>query len=159
MRRAIVVALLSLLTALGLTLRGQATSENVTVGGRTSSKILLSVDTSNVAFGALEPDVAAEEAPAYTATVKSNKTYLYSLSAPATFSGGTSPDINHMEWDRWGAAPNGYMPFWGGAVDTVLFEAKTVGKPYTYSLRLTFGYDEDPDIDYSAQLTTTALQW
>jgi len=41
----------------------------------------------------------------------------------------------------------------------VLFAPKTAARDFRYSLRLTWGFDEEPDVDYSAELTITAVQW
>ncbi|RJQ55555.1 MAG: hypothetical protein C4521_02150 [Actinobacteria bacterium] len=134
-------------------------SKTVSISGATNPKITISVDTTIVSFGTMDPDVPEVANPAFTATVKSNKSYLYTIEAPATFSGPGSPDIAHLEWDRIGAPPNGYLQCWEGAIDTVPFAPKTTAAGYTYALRLTFGYDEEPDADYTANLQATAVQW
>jgi hypothetical protein len=159
MKKLLLVASLCSFVVLAFAIRVHAVSRQVRVAGRAQPKIELSLDTTSVNFGAIDPAVPTEAAPAFTATVKSNKVYAYALSAPASFSGGARPDISHLEWDRWGAPPPGYLPCWEGDVDTVLFAPKTAARDFRYSLRLTWGFDEEPDIDYSAELTVTAVQW
>lgn len=161
MRKSAAVALVTALLLLGLALHGQAatTMRQVTLSAKTIPKIRMTIDAPAVDFGTLDPGVPVTKSPACAFTVRSNKSYLYVLSSPAAFTGGAGPDISHLEWDRLGAPPNGFLPCWEGDIDTHLFASKTSGRNYTYALRLTFGYDEDPEVQYSAELTATAMQW
>ncbi|RJQ55554.1 MAG: hypothetical protein C4521_02145 [Actinobacteria bacterium] len=155
MKKALFVLAIVAVALIGLTVTAYAaTSDPVTVTGRLNPKIVVSVDNTTVAFGTFDPDVAQEDLAAFTATVKSNKSYDYSVDAPAAFTGGSTPAINHLEWDR----GSGYAAFAAGANDFLNSEPKTDGAAYTYDLRLTFGYDEDPDVDYTADLVPTAVQ-
>lgn len=154
MRKATLIVALVLIAVLGLTLHAYAADQTVTVTGRTNAKITLTVDNATVAFGTFDPDTPQTVASAFTATVKSNKGYDYYVTAPSNFAGGSTPAIDHLEWD----AGSGYAAFASGNNDPRNGEAKTSGRDYAYGLRLTFGYDEDPDVDYSADIVPTAMQ-
>lgn len=157
MKKLALVVFLVLIAVMGLALRAYAASDTVTVTGQTNAKIVLSIDNTTVAFGAFDPDVAQTRAVAFTVTVKSNKAYDYSVEAPATFTGvGTAdaPVIGHMEFRR-----VGWTNFASGSNDPLPGALKTAGTNYAYDLRLTFGYDEDPNpASYTAGIVPTALQ-
>jgi hypothetical protein len=152
---ALIVALL-LVVAVAIAV-AHAVTETVTINGRANPKIVLTVDTDTITFAPEDPGVAQEKADVLNVNVRSNKAYTYEVTAPATWTGGSTPPISRLEWKRGAGA---YAAFASGANDQDLASAKTGNSGFDrlYSLQLTWAYDDDPDVDYTADLVPTAVQ-
>lgn len=151
MKKVTVVLAIALVAVIAIALQAYAASDTVNVTGRTSAKIVMSIDDTTMAFGTFEPDVP-QTGQNFNVEVKSNKGYNYYMTAPWAFSNGSAPTIDHLEYNR-----AGWANFAAGNNDP-LAGLKTASTIYAYQLRLTFGYDEDPDVDYTADIVPTALQ-
>jgi len=155
--KAALVLIVALLLVIAVAIAvAHAVTETVTINGRANPKIVLTVDTDTITFAPEDPGVAQTKSNVLNVNVRSNKAYTYEVTAPANWTGGSTPPIGRLEWDR----GSGYAAFVSGANDQDLASPKTnnAGFDRLYSLQLTWAYDDDPDVDYTADLVPTAVQ-
>ncbi len=150
--KVIFLLVLVLIAVMGLGLRAYAASDTVYVTGTANAKITMSIDDTTIPFPASDPGVLTSGPNPFTVNIKSNKAYNYVVTAPANWTGGSTPPISRMEFNR-----TGWTAFAGGSNDASASAVKTSGTDWTYDLRLTWDYTDDP-VGYSADLVPTALQ-